>query len=330
MTVAEILKEKKIPYTKTTDKIGTGYELEEVGGQIYENKDGIRFLYSNTEVTVPKRFGYLAELVEAYSQGAEPFMEAKAKYLGRNYKNGDKCTTVLDREFAKEEGICIWDSQKNSLEDFDRINDCIAKSFNENYMTIALNEIRQVQKGIKGFKDEERFNSANEPSVHSEYHEFFSRLGVFWINGVSKRVYIDMVAERPVLFAKQLYKDEEGQEFFSRTCIIAPSLGQKANGNDNIRLLESKNRNKIIDTLLNNGFLYGEKSLQDGLQSVPKACYHTGIKEFAKLYGITVQLKPLEEQYILDNAKTKESQKGSLKKKTPNEKTTEKDNDYTI
>ncbi len=155
MTIAEILKEKKIPYTKTTDKNSTGYELEEVGGQIYENKDGISFLYSNTELTVPKRFGYLAELVEAYSQGAEPFMEAKAKYLGRNYKNGDKCTTVLDREFAKEEGICIWDSKKNSLEDLDRINDCIAKSFNENYMTIALNEIRQVRKGIKGFKDEE-------------------------------------------------------------------------------------------------------------------------------------------------------------------------------
>ena len=41
-------------------------------------------------------------------------------------------------------------------------------------------------------------------------------------------------------------------------------------------------------------------------------------------------LKPLVERYTLDNAKIKESKKVFLKKKTPNVKMTEKDNDYTI
>ena len=53
------------------------------------------------------------------------------------------------------------------------------------------------------------------------------------------------------------------------------------------------------------------------------------VAEFVNCESVAY-LKPLAERYTLDNTKIKKFKKGFLKKKTPNVKLTEKDNDYTI
>ena len=289
----KILDGKGIPYMVETGKgkDSAVYTLEDVGGQILEDRENISFLYSNTELSVPKRFGFIEELTAAYAEGAEPFLEAKEKYLGKGY-DGSNCTTVLDREYAKEEGICIWDSEKDSLKDFDRINHCIGEAFSDNLMALTMNEVRRMEKGPKGFGDEECFNSVNEPFVHNEFREFFSRVGVAHLDrDVSKKVYVENVDGRPVLFAKQLYTDKEGQQYFSRTCVVAPSTENAMGDREKARHAEIRHRGKMMTLLRDGGFLDGKKTLYEALASVPKEHYDTGVEKFAKLYVISLETR---------------------------------------
>lgn len=286
----------------------------------------------------------------------------------------------LDKEFEKEEGICIFDSSKNSAEDFDKIHKCLTETFSEGHFVFGATERLVVDKAedkgkidvfnvslgkeqknnyvFLSFARTDDYNKYWNKDVGAKESQFFGFDNIkkpsFFTNGIDdfgnykfdenkqvdikQKIFIKKIKDEYYLVGKELKTDEIGRQDFHRTCVLAPTLQLADKGKEGNVIY-----NTLNDKLKENGFydlkfnirhnneeyekeMYYHKNIKpkdfreykcdlyDVLPFVPKDQFKTGAKEFAKLYGISLEneqdrksisasLKP--KQKIVKNEKLK-------------------------
>lgn len=188
------------------------------------------------------------------------------------------------KEFEKEEGICLWDSSKNSNAELERLNACVDETFASKYV-LRFSEGEHIQGKDKTYGV---YDTQNESYVTENKSSHCNLVGNLPY-GSKTKVYIKNVEGNNLLCTKTLSNgNEKGTVRFSRDCIIAVSP-EPTKGLEKWMIPVLENKDKIRDIFQNNDFYDNRITMYEAIASIPKELYNTHAEEVAQKFGVSLQ-----------------------------------------